>query len=211
MSRPNGRGAHVGWWSSDDPRRRTAFVALLLVASAIVGLGFGAVVSWAGGDGTVAAGEPSDPPTTSTSSPSPSPTTSPTKRSASEIERGTTSDIGYVIGASDKGDGTHVTFDRVLLLMGQPAHDYAKAHKKKKPKKDGVLLVNDNPLTRDLVLAPDVQVVGAQQLTGSPTPTRVPLQTLLDAVASHGADILLDLTYDKLGYVTKVQEHDLPQ
>ena len=29
-------------------------------------------------------------------------------------------------------------------------------------------------------------------------------------VASHGADLLLDLTYDNLGYVTKVQEHDLP-
>src|SRR6185295_18512406 len=120
----------------------------------------------------------SDSPST-TSSASPSPTDSPSKRSASEIERGTTSDIGYFIGASDKGDGTHVTFDRVLLLMGQPARDYAKAHKKKKPKKDGVLLVNDNPLTRDLVLSPDVKVVGAQQLTGSPTPTPVPLQTLL--------------------------------
>jgi hypothetical protein len=185
-------------------------VALLLAASAVVGLGFGGVLSWAGDDATVAASDPSDPPA-STSSPSPTPSATASKRSASEIERGTTSDVGYFIGASDKGDGTHVTFDRVLLLLGQPARDYAKAHHTKKPRKDGVLLVNDNPLTRDLVLAPDVKVVGAQQLTGSPTPTPVPLQTLLDAVASHGANILLDLTYDKLGYVTKVQEHDLPQ
>jgi hypothetical protein len=210
MSGPNGRGARVRWWSSDDPRRRTAFVALLLVASAIVGLGFGAVLSWAGGGGPAEATDSSATPT-ATSSPSPTVTTSPSKRSASEIERGTTSDVGYFLGASDKGDGTHVTFDRVLLLLDQPARDYAKAHHKKKPKKDGMLLVNDNPLTRDLVLSPDVQVVGAQQLTGSPTPTPVPLQTLLDAVASHGGDLLLDLTYDKLGYVTKVQEHDLPQ
>jgi hypothetical protein len=196
----------VRWWSSDDPRRLTAFVAALLLASAVAGLGAGALLGWAGGGGTVQAAQSTPRPTTSSASPS---STAPS-RSASEIERGTKSDIGYFIGASAKNDGTHVTFDRVLLLLGNQARDYAKAHHGKKPKKDGVLLVNDNPLTRDLVLAPDVKVLGAQQLTGSPTLAPVPVQTLLDKVASGGAGLLLDLTYDKLGYVTKVQEHDLP-
>jgi hypothetical protein len=198
----------VSWWSSEDPRRRVAFVAALLVASAVVGLGAGALLGVTGRDGKVTSTPTSTP---RTSSPAPtSPTASPTARAASEIERGTTSDIGHFIGARDENDGTHVTFDRVLLLLGQQARDYAKAHHKKKPKKDGILLVNDNGLTRDLVLAPEVKVLGAQQLAASPTLQPVPLQTLLDLVASHGADLLLDLTYDDLGYVTKVQEHDLP-
>jgi hypothetical protein len=103
-----------------------------------------------------------------------------------------------------------VTFDRALLLSGIAAKDYAKGHHKKPPKANGVLLVNDNNLTRDLVLAPDVTVQGAQLLAGSTTLQPVSLKTLLDTVASHGADLLLDLTYDDLGYVTKVKEHDLP-
>ena len=84
----------------------------------------------------------------------PSPTESATKRAASEIERGTTSDIGFFLASDDKDDGIHVTFDRVLLLSGKEAQAYAKAHHTKKPKKDGVLLVNDNALTRDLVRSP---------------------------------------------------------
>jgi hypothetical protein len=198
----------VRWWSSDDPRRRAAFVAALLVASAVVGLGVGSLLGLAGRGGTVTASSTSTP--RASSSATTSSTASPTARAASEIERGTTSDIGYFLGARTENDGTHVTFDRVLLMLGQEARDYAKARHKKKPKKDGVLLVNDNTLSRDLVLAPDVKVLGAQQLAGSPDLQAVPLQTLLDNVASGGADLLLDLTYDDLGYVTKVQEHDLP-
>lgn len=197
------------WWSSDDPRRRAGFVALLLAASAVVGLGSGAVLGMAGGGGTTVATSTSTPGTSAKPAP-PSSTAPPTARAASEIEPGTTSDIGYFIGTRDKDDGTHVTFDRVLLMLGQQARDYAKAHHKKKPKKDGVLLVNDNSLTRDLVLAPDVKVLGAQQLAGSSTLQPVPLETLLGMVASSGAGLLLDLTYDSLGYVTKVAEHDLP-
>jgi hypothetical protein len=198
----------VGWWSSDDPRRRAAFVAALLVASAVLGLGAGALLSVAGNGDTK---------TTSTSTPaassrpaSPSTTGRPTERAASEIKRGTTSDIGYFTAARAGNDGTHVTFDRVLLLSGQAARDYAKANHKKKPKQDGVLLINDNNRTRDLVLAPDVKVLGARQIAGAATLEPVDLQTLLDKVVGHGADLLLDLTYDNLGYVTKVQEHDLP-
>jgi hypothetical protein len=198
---PVWRRCRVSWWSSEDPRRRVAFVAALLVASAVVGLGAGALLGVTGGDGTSTSAATSAP---STSSAAPtSPTGSPTGRAASEIERGTTSDIGHFIGARDESDGTHMTFDRVLLLLGQQARDYAKAHHKEKPKKDGVLLVNDNGLTRDLVLAPDVKVLGAQQLAGSPTLQPVPLQTLLDMVASHGTDLLLDLAYDDLGYVAR--------
>jgi hypothetical protein len=195
----------VGWWSSDDPRRRAAFVAAVLVGTAIAGFGTGTLLGVADDGTTVAA----TPPTTSSPTASPSSTPSPTKRAASEIEPGTTSDIGYFLDSKVKDDGTHVTFDRVLLLSGKAAEDYAKAHHQKKPKHDGVLLVNDNDLTRDLVLAPDVTVQGAQQLAGSTTPQQVSLKTLLDTVARHGSDLLLDLTYDDLGYVTKIKEHDL--
>jgi hypothetical protein len=187
----------VGWWSSDDPRRRAAFVALVLAGAAVVGLGTGSVLGMTDDN-------PSSP------SPSPTPTPSVTKRAASEIERGTTSDIGYFLKSEDKADGRHVTFDRVLLLSGKEAKAYAKAHHTEKPKKDGVLVVNDNALTRDLVLSPDVRVQGSQQLAGSANPQPVSLQTLLDTVASNGSDLLLDLTYDDLGYVTRVKEHVLP-
>jgi hypothetical protein len=196
----------VGWWSSDDPRRRAAFVAAVLVGTAVAGFGTGTLVGVANDGGTVEAT------TTKTSSPpaKPSPTATATKRAASEIERGTKSDIGYFLDSRVKNDGTHVTFDRALLLSGKAANDYAKAHHTKKPKGNGTLLVNDNPLTRDLVLAPDVTVQGAQLLAGSPDLQPVTLQTLLDTVAGQGAHLLLDLTYDDLGYVTKVKEHDLP-
>jgi hypothetical protein len=195
----------VGWWSSDDPRRRAAFVAAVLVGTAVAGFGTGTLVGVANDGGTVEAT------TTKTSSPpaSPSPTATATKRAASEIERGTRSDIGYFLDSRVKNDGTHVTFDRALLLSGKAANDYAKAHHTKKPKGNGMLLVNDNPLTRDLVLAPDLTVQGAQLLAGSPDLQPVTLQTLLDTVAGQGAHLLLDLTYDDLGYVTKVKEHDL--
>jgi hypothetical protein len=195
----------VGWWSSDDPRRRAAFVAAVLVGTAIAGFGTGTLLGVADDGGT-----PVDA-TTKTSSPSasPSPTATRKKRSASEIERGMTADIGYFLDSRVKNDGTHVTFDRALLLSGKAAKDYAKAHHKKRPKANSVLLVNDNNLTRDLVLAPDVTVHGAQILAGSTTLQPVSLKTLLDTVASQGADLLLDLTYDDLGYVTKVKEHDL--
>jgi hypothetical protein len=196
----------VSWWSSDDPRRRAAFIAAMLAGSAIAGLGAGSVLSLEDDGPTVEASTPE----TSSPSPSPSATTSAPKRAASEIERGTTSDIGYFLDTRSEKDGTHVTFDRVLFLEGDDARAYAKANHKKKPKKDGYLLVNDNDLTRDLVLAPDVKVQGSRQLAGSPDLQPVPLGTLLDAVASQGSELLLDLTYDKLGYVTKVQEHDLP-
>jgi hypothetical protein len=197
----------VGWWSSDDPRRRAAFVALVLVGTAVAGFGTGTLLGVSNdGAATVDAGTSK----TSSPPPSPSPTATPTKRSASEIERGMTSDLGYFLDSRVKSDGTHVTFDRALLLSGKAAKDYTKAHHKKKPKGNGVLLVNDNDLTRDLVLAPDVTVHGAQLLAGSTTLQPVTLETLLDTVASQGADLLLDLTYDDLGYVTKVKEHDLP-
>ena len=196
----------MGWWSSDDPRRRAAFVAVMLVGSALLGLGAGALLGATDNAPTTAAA----PPVTSSPAVSPSPTASHTKRAASEIERGMKSDIGYVLSSRHENDGTHVTFDRVLLLQGKEAGDYAKAHHEKKPRKDGILLVNDNNLTRDLVLSPDVKVLGAAQLAGSNNATPVSLRTLLDAVASQGAQLLLDLTYDDLGYVTKVKERDLP-
>jgi hypothetical protein len=200
----------VGWWSSDDPRRRAAFVAVLLAGTAVVGLGAGSLLGMTDDGSPDVSATPDTSSPSPSPSPTPSPTPTPTKRAASEIERGTTSDVGFFLASRDKDDGTHVTFDRVLLLSGKSAKAYAKAHHTKAPKKDGVLLVNDNALTRDLVLSPDVKVQGSEQLAGSATMQPVSLQTLLDTVASNGSALLLDLTYDDLGYVTKVKEHALP-
>jgi hypothetical protein len=198
----------VHWWSTDDPRRLAAVVAVLLTATAVVGLGVGLLLGLAGGGGSVDASATATPTVSTTGSPSGA--ARPTTRAASEIEPGTTSDIGFFVGARQENDGAHVTFDRVLLKLGRDARAYARQHHKKKPGPDGILLVNDNNLTRDLVLSPDVKVMGAAQLAGSQDPRPVPLKALLDAVASHGSELLLDLTYDKLGYVVRVQEHDLP-
>jgi hypothetical protein len=198
-------------WSRLDPARHgPAMVAAVLAATAVVGLGTGLLVGSASGDDPVTATSGSPAPSTSSPAPVTSPSASPTTRSASEIERGVRQDVGYFVGARDEGDGTHVTFDRVLLKIGRDARTYAKQHHKPPPGPDGVLLVNDNPLTRDLVLAPDVRVIGTTALARSSTATDVPLTTLLDAVATDGAHLLLDLRYDDLGYVVEVREHDLP-
>lgn len=181
-------------------------VAAVLAMTAVVGLGTGLLVASTSGDDPVTAASGSPAPSTS----SPAPVTRPTTRSASEIERGVRQDVGYFVGARDEGDGTHVTFDRVLLKIGRDARTYARRFDKPPPGPDGVLLVNDNPLTRDLVLAPDVRVVGTTALARSSTPTDVPLTTLLDAVATDGSHLLLDLRYDDLGYVVEVREHHLP-
>jgi hypothetical protein len=201
----------VSWWSSDEPRRTAVVIAVVLAAAVVVGLGVGLLLGLAGGGGTVQVSATTPPavsasPSGSSSSADPSPTT----RAASEIERGTREDVGYFVGAHKESDGTHVTFDRALLKMGRDARAYARKYDKPPPGPDGVLLVNDNDLTRDLVLSPDVHVLGTRQLNGSAEPAEVSLDTLLEAVATRGEGILLDLGYDKLGYVVEVREHDLP-
>jgi hypothetical protein len=194
--------------SSGDRRRTAALVAALLIGAAAVGLVVGVLLGKANdGDTTAKVAAPTTSPSTTAT---PSPTVSTTPRAASEIEKGTTSDIGYFLHSRTADDGTHVTFDRVLLLLDKDARAYAKAHHMKPPHPGQPLLVNDNTLTRDLVLSPDVKVKGGQQLAGSPTLQSVPLQTLLDKVSTEGSHLLLDLTYDKLGYVITVTEHDLP-
>ena len=182
-----GRGARVSWWSSDDPRRRAAFVAAMLAGSAIAGLGAGSLLSAGGRRVHRVEGQPARRrprprhPVTFGDNQCP-------EAAASEIERGTTSDIGYFLGTRSEKDGTHVTFDRVLLLRARTPRPTRRPISKKKPKKDGVLLVNDNDLTRDLVLAPDVKVQGAQPARRIARPgSQCPWQTLLDAVASQGA------------------------
>jgi hypothetical protein len=200
----------VSWWSSDDPRRSAAVVVVVLAAALVVGLGVGLLLGIAGGGGSVQVSASTPPAASSPTDSSSPPSTRPTTRAASEIERGTRQDIGYFVGAGSENDGTHVTFDRVLLKIGRDARDYARKFHKPPPGPDGVLLVNDNDLTRDLVLAPDVQVMGTRQLAESEKATEVPLDTLLEAVASDGSDLLLDLRYDKLGYVVEITEHDLP-
>lgn len=190
-----------------DPARRAPVVlTALLAGAAVAGLGTGALIAAGGGAG--ARGVPVTAAIAAGSRTTPHPHR--TVRAASEIERGTRADIGYLVGAHQEGDGLHVTFDRVLLELGRDAAAYARATGKPDPGPDGVLLVNDNPLTRDLVLAPDVRVVGTRSLAARTTPTVVSRARLLDTIAAHGADVLLDLRYDRLGYVVEVREHDLP-
>lgn len=189
-------------------RRHTAWmVALLLVAVALVGLGAGFLIGFAGGDDrpTAASTTISPVPTSprpSASSPSPARATT---RAASEVEQGRTKDFGYLIGSQRGTDGVHVTFDRAQLLDGDTATAYAKSHHLGRPK-GGTLVVNENPRTRDLVLAPEVKVYGGPRLTGTTQPEPVPLDRLLTALPSQGGDLPLDLSYDRLGYVVEIRE-----
>ena len=192
-------------------RHNLLLAALLLVAAALVGLLIGFLVSLfdTGIDNTAA-------PRTTTSDPSnPSATTSsatmtpqrPTGPSGSEIEKGLMKDLGYFLGASRDPDGlTHVTFDRVQLLRGDAAEKYAEEHGGDSEAARSGLIINENPRTRDLVLAPDVKILGGVQLAASSDPEQVPLKTLLDALDSKGSTIPLELRYDKLGYVVQVTE-----
>jgi hypothetical protein len=194
---------------TDDPRRLAAVVAVLLLAATITGLGVGLLLGLAGDDrpSTTASG------TSSGAAPTASPATpsaTPTPRAASQIEAGTTKDVGYLVASRREKDGVHVTLDRVVFRTGQAARDYARRFHKDPPGADGVLIVNDNTLKRDLVLSPDVTVLGTRALAGSSTPVEVTLGTLRDAIASQGSRLLLDLRYDGLGYVVEVTEHDLP-
>lgn len=200
----------MSWWSADDPRRRMVVVAVVLGAAAVVGLGVGLLLGIAGDGGSTQA-TPTDPRPSSTPSGSPTATASTTPRAASQIEPGTTRDVGYLVASRRAGDGVHVTFDRVLFRTGQAARDYARRYHKKPPGPDGILIVNDNELKRDLVLSPDVTVLGTTELAGTSTPSEVALKTLRDAIDSQGDRLLLDLRYDGLGYVVQVTEHDLPR
>jgi hypothetical protein len=192
-----------------DPTRRLAdlpvpaLVVAVVAAAAVAGLGTGGLVGAVAGSGAdgrsvtaaMAAGAAAARPTTP---------------AASQIDRGTRTDIGYLVGAHQKADGTHVILDRVILKLGRDAQAYARATGKPRPAPGDVLLVNDNPLTRDLVLAPDVRVVGTRSLAVSTSPTEVTLRRLLDTIAAQGRNVLLDLRYDRLGYVVEISERDLP-
>ncbi len=188
-------------------RRNLLLAALLLVAAALVGLLIGFLLSRTemGSDGTAAPGTTSSGPASTASSPTATPRA--TGPSGSEIEKGLTKDLGYFLGASRSPDGlTHVSFDRVQLLRGNAAEKYAKEHGGDSEAARSGLIVNENPRTRDLVLAPDVKILGGVQLAASSDPEPVPLKTLLDALDSKGSTIPLELRYDKLGYVVQVTE-----
>jgi hypothetical protein len=181
---------------------------LLFVAVALVGLGTGYLLSLTGGgsDGTSAGSTTSSRSSGSASAATPTPPR-PTVASGSQIERGLTQDIGYFLGARRTANGlTHVAFDRVQLLRGDAAEKYARKHGGNPTTARSGLIVNENPRTRDLVLAPDVKVLGGVQLAASSDPESVPVQVLLDALDSKGSTIPLELRYDKLGYVIQVTE-----
>ncbi|MEP6762413.1 MAG: hypothetical protein ABJA93_13740 [Sporichthyaceae bacterium] len=189
-------------------RHNLLLAALVLVAVALVGLGTGFLLSLtdSGADSTSAGRTTSPGPSGSATSATPTPRR-PTVASGSQIERGRTQDIGYFLGARRTANGlTHVAFDRVQLLRGDAAEKYAKAHGGNAQTARSGLIVNENPRTRDLVLAPDVKVFGGVQLAASSDPERVPVQTLLDALDSKGGTIQLELRFDKLGYVVQVTE-----
>ena len=193
--------------SGVSQRRNLLVAALLLVAAALVGLLIGFLLSRTemGSDGTAAGRTPSSDP----SSPASATTTPPrpTGPSGSEIEKGLKTDLGYFLGATRDPEGlTHVSFDRVQLLRGDTAEDYAREHGGDSDAARSGLIVNENPRTRDLVLAPDVKVLGGVQLAASSDPESVPLTTLLDALNSKGSTIPLELRYDKQGYVVQVTE-----
>lgn len=195
---PAARGRHTAW-----------MVALLLLAVALVGLGAGFLIGFAGGDdppnaaSTTTTGSPvPTSPRPSASSPSPARATT---RAASEVERGRTKDFGYLIGSQRGADGMHVTFDRAQLLVGDAATAYAKSHHLGR-RSGGTLVVNENPRTRDLVLAPEVKVYGGPNLNGTTQLEPVPLDRLLAALPSRGGNLPLDLSYDRLGYVVDIRE-----
>jgi hypothetical protein len=207
---------------SQERRRLLLLAALVLAGVSLVGLGAGYLLSVTDDYRAQAAGRtPSPSPSGSASAPaatSPAPSRSRstvpsvpaprrTVRAASQVERGRTTDLGYVLGARSARDGVHVTFDRVQRMTGRQAEDYAISHglDPSLARLSGVV-VNDNPRTRDLVLAPDVKVFGGVRLAASSDLEPVPLQTLLDALPSQGGSLTLGLTYDQLGYVIKVEE-----
>ncbi len=194
--------------SGVSQRRNVLLGVLLFTAVALVGLGTGFLLSLTegGSDGTQARRTTSSAPSPSGSSPTATPAR-PTGPSGSEIEKGLTKDIGYFLGASRAADGlTHVAFDRVQLLRGNAAEDYARKHDLDPDSARDGLIVNENPRSRDLVLAPDVKVFGGVRLAASSDPEQVPVQTLLDALDAEGDSLPLELRYDKLGYVVKVTE-----
>lgn len=193
--------------SGVSQRHNLLLAVLLLVAAALVGLLIGFLLSrtGSGSDGTATPRTPSSGSSGSTSATATP--ARPTGPSGSEIAKGLTKDIGYFLGASRDGKGlTHVAFDRVQLLRGDAAEKYAKEHGGNSKAARSGLIVNENPRTRDLVLAPDVKVLGGVQLAASSDPEPVPVQTLLDALDVKGSTIPLELRYDKLGYVVQVTE-----
>jgi hypothetical protein len=190
-----------------------AVIALIFVAVAIVGLGTGFLIGWAGsGSGPPATAAPGGSPSASRSgSPSPSHSGSdrPRGRAKTDIERGRREDLGYVLGARQEPDGMHLTFDRALLYYGSDARRQAKLRHLQRELKHNRLLVNENPLTRDVVLGPHPKILGAHALAGQSQPRPVSLQRFLDVVAAKGSQLLLDLRYDRLGYLVEIREHDL--
>jgi hypothetical protein len=158
-----------------DSRRTYALIALMFGGVALVGVSTGVLTSLAG------SGPP--PPVRRTASqavvtPSPDPTpsasdTPPSRPADSDVEPGRRTDIGYFLSARKEDDGVHTTFDRVQLRAS------------------GV--VNENPRTRELVLAQDVAVAGG-------------LDRLLQELPDEGRTRLLELSYDALGYVIEIRE-----
>ncbi len=200
-----------------DGRSHTAAtVALVLAAVAVVGLGTGVLIGVAGrgSPGQFGSDQTPSPSPTSTSvssTPAATPSTArPTTRAASEVERGRTTDLGYFLAARQRPDGIHVTFDRAVLYFGSEAEQQAKERGLQSDLRNGRLLVNENDLTRDMVLAPDVRVLGGTELGEGSGNGEVTVPRLLDVVRGRGDQVLLDLRYDRLGYVVEVHEYVLP-
>lgn len=191
------------------PRSR-AMLGLVFASVAALGVMIGVLLGLAGGGQAPPAQRGPTPHAIQPAADSPTPTsTGPTERADSDVEPGRRNDVGYFLGSTQEGDGVHITFDRVQVLTGADATAHAQKHDKSPPA-SGILIVNENPKTRELVLAPDVAVLGGVQLAGSSEPQQIPLETLLASLADKGATTVLDVSYDELGYVTEVREKTVP-
>ena len=191
-----------------DRHRTYVMVTLMLVAVAVVGLATGGLVGLAGGGQEPRARRTTTPQAALAATPSASPEHS-RQPADSEVEPGRRNDVGYFLAASQEGDGVHVTFDRVQVLAGAAAIAYARKQNQPPPP-GGILVVNENPRTRELVLSPDVEISGGTQLAGSAGLQEISVQTLLEALSDKGRTTVLDISYDDLGYVTEVTEKQLP-
>lgn len=195
-----------------DPseRQRTrVMVALVLAGVAVVGLVVGALVGLAGGGRPEPTQQTAKQAAVLASKAAATPSASPTERADSDVEPGRRKDIGLFLAATQEGDGIHITFDRVQLLAGAKAIDYAKKHNQPPPP-GGLLVVNENPRKRKLVLSPEVTITAGQRLAGTAEPQEISVETLLAALGEKGASTVLDVTYDELGYVVAVEEKSLP-
>lgn len=130
---------------------------------------------------------------------------------ATSTDHGRT-DFGFIAGSFTRDGRRYVRFDRALMLTGAAAAAAKAAHGLDPHDGPDYYVQNDNPRLRTYRLSPSVTVLGSQQLTGSPTLKKVPLQRLLDHLRTRPAGSThppFTLTF-RAGQVVTVTEQYLP-